>query len=76
MKKKLQSKCNSTYVSISGTFTFSVNQSGLSYDNEAERTAALDDFKDLLDEWVTQQNDRSFIHLDYDEADIEVSPGE
>ena len=75
MKKKLQSS-ESTYISISGTFTFSINQSGLSYDNEVERTQALDDFKELLDEWVTHQNRKSFICLEYDEADIEVSPGE
>lgn len=76
MKKKLQSKCEGTYISINGTFTFSINQHGLSYDNEEERTAALDDFKDLLDDWVTRQNGKSFICLEYDEADIEVSPGE
>lgn len=63
-----------TYIELKGTFSFAVNQSGLDYNNLDEREEALNDFKMLLYQWAN--NPGSYITIEYDEDDIEVSEGE
>lgn len=65
-----------TYVELKGTFRFAVNQSGLDYHNKKERKAAVEDFENLLQEFLDKVNDMSYASIDCDFNKIKVSEGE
>lgn len=69
----------STYIELEGSFTFSINQSGLDYSKKKEREQAIEDFKICFDEFLKLKDSvehGSFMSLNYDISKIKVRKGE
>lgn len=68
----------STHIGLKGTFTFSINQSGLNYRKKKEREEAIRDFRDCFYDMLREleNSEFSYLTLDYDEDNLKVEEGE
>ena len=66
-----------TYIELTGTFKFAINQNGLDYDNEEEREHAVDDFMECWEEFLENIGHHNHIpDFSYNEDDMKISKGE
>lgn len=69
----------STLVTLKGTFTFSINQFGLDFNNKEEKQAAIDDFWSEYEDFVERiaNIDSNYLRLEFDaNKDLVVEEGE
>lgn len=68
-----------TLVTLKGTFTFSINQFGLDFNNKEERQAAIDDFWSEYEIFmkIIDNTESNYLRLEFDaDKDLTVEEGE